>query len=323
MNSKYQMSNYEAIHKLWMAFFALYARIVLPTLVGTARETSMLNCKILQIRIGGQNMDNYSPQQEITREISGQQYSLIKIMSLWFAVTAPMGIARFYVFPLISNKVSIHPGILFWLLMIMGMMWQFVLSILILKKELGSLTFEKLKKRLWLNHPIDPKTNKVNKRLYWFVIPVILYTFFIESSGIFDFLSDGFIKMFPSFEPPASILIQSLASPEFIGAWYVVGIMLISALFNYLLGEELFFRGILLPKLNGVFGKWDWAVNGLLFGVYHVHKIELLPLLTIGSIFMSYLNRRYRSLYPGLIIHGIEFIPIAVVVLLVVLGVNV
>jgi hypothetical protein len=41
---------------------------------------------------------------------------------------------------------------------------------------------------------------------------------------------------------------------------------------NYLYGEEFLFRGLLLPRMHRVFGKWDWLANSVLFGLYHVHK---------------------------------------------------
>ena len=115
-------------------------------------------------------------------------------------------------------------------------------------------------------------------------------------------------------------MIHSLSAPEFVGAWYLLGFVFISSLFNYLLGEELFFRGILLPKMNGVFGRFDWVVNGMLFATYHVHKVEEIPVFIIGSLFFSYLNKKYRSFYPGLIVHGVEFVPLLVMSLLVILG---
>jgi hypothetical protein len=40
---------------------------------------------------------------------------------------------------------------------------------------------------------------------------------------------------------------------------------------NYLWGEEYLFRSVLLPKMNGVFGKWDWVANGVLFELKHVY----------------------------------------------------
>lgn len=253
-------------------------------------------------------------------ETSDKQYSITKIIGLWSLVTVPMGLARFWLMPLVEDRLPIHPGIFFWLLMIVGLIWQFVVSIIVLKIELGELSWNKLKERLWLNHPIDPKSGVINKKLYWMVIPILLYGALIELTGLFDFISAGFLSLFPFFEPPAYVLINQLATPAFKGAWYLVAIALISSLFNYLLGEELFFRGILLPKMNGVFGRWDWVMNGILFASYHVHKIQDVPIFLISSIFIAYLNKKYRSFYPALILHGIEFIPLMVMVLLVVLG---
>ena len=39
---------------------------------------------------------------------------------------------------------------------------------------------------------------------------------------------------------------------------------LTSMLFNYILGEELLFRGVLLPRMNGVFGRWMGREHGAL-----------------------------------------------------------
>ena len=44
----------------------------------------------------------------------------------------------------------------------------------------------------------------------------------------------------------------NLATEQFVGAWWLMAVALVSCLFNYVLGEELLFRGILLPKMRGV-----------------------------------------------------------------------
>lgn len=254
------------------------------------------------------------------KKISNKQYSLLKIMLLWAIITIPMGIGRFIIIPYAKEHWTLNTGIVFWILMIMGLIWQFVVSVAVLKLELGALSFDKIKERLWLNHPIDPITQKISKKKYWWVIPVILFSFLVESSGVFSLIENWWLQTFPGFEPPSYILINSLATPEFKGAWYLIALVLITGLFNYILGEELFFRGILLPKMNGVFGKFDWVFNGILFATYHVHKIEEIPTFIIGSIFIAFLNKKYRSFYPSLIIHGVEFIPLFIIVCLVVLG---
>jgi len=40
---------------------------------------------------------------------------------------------------------------------------------------------------------------------------------------------------------------------------YIVGLV-----FNFF-GEEIYYRGLLLPKTHGVFGTWDWVAHNVLF----------------------------------------------------------
>jgi CAAX protease family protein len=95
------------------------------------------------------------------------------------------------------------------------------------------------------------------------------------------------------------------------------GLALTSLLFNYLLGEELLFRGVLLPKMAGVFGRWDWVANTVLFGLYHVHKIWAWPSMITTSFGYAWAARRFRSQWMSVIVHGIEgyFIVLVVAIL--------
>ena len=73
-------------------------------------------------------------------------------------------------------------------------------------------------------------------------------------------------------------LLESDAGKAFLdGAlgWY--GLILVMFLFNTVLGEELLFRGYLLPRMNGAFGRGDWVANGLLFAGYHLHVPWVMP----------------------------------------------
>ncbi len=237
-----------------------------------------------------------------------KQYSAVTVFILWMMVTLPMGLIRFVLMPRIA-AVKENPGIIYWVLMVAGMVWQFVLSMIILRLELGPLSWEKIKERIWLNPP-RRKDGTTDRRLYLWVIPVILYGVLIEQTGFFSFIEEGVNRLVPAFTPPSYVQISSLAVPQYHGAWPLMVLALISCVFNYLLGEELFFRGILLPKMEGAFGKADWAVNGLLFAAYHVHKISEIPLFMIGSLFIALLNRRFRSFWPSVIIHGLEAIPL-------------
>ncbi len=111
-----------------------------------------------------------------------------------------------------------------------------------------------------------------------------------------------------------------LASPEFKGAWWVLGITLVSFVFNYFLGEEFLWHGVLLPKMRGVFGKYDWVANAVLFGFYHLMKPWNLPSVIVSNLTYSWPASRFRSNWMAIIVHGAEVLPTLVMVLAVILG---
>jgi len=94
------------------------------------------------------------------------------------------------------------------------------------------------------------------------------------------------------------------------------------AVFN-ILGEEFLFRGVLLPKMEGVFGKGDWLANGALMGAYHWHQPWTIPGSIIAGITcMSYPVKRYKSTYMSIIIHGFQFVVTIPMIILLVLGIG-
>lgn len=133
-------------------------------------------------------------------------------------------------------------------------------------------------------------------------------------------ISDFTVKLLPFLSKLPTMEIGELATEEFIGAWWIVGLALISSIFNYFLGEELLFRGVLLPKMNGVFGKYDWVVNNLLFALYHLHKPVFIIAFMIDGLSMTFLSKRFKSNWFAIFIHGFEGIVLMVLVLGVVTG---
>jgi membrane protease YdiL (CAAX protease family) len=95
----------------------------------------------------------------------------------------------------------------------------------------------------------------------------------------------------------------------------------IHAAFNTVLGEEFLFRGVLLPKMEGVFGRWGWVANGILFGFYHVHQPwGILGSAIHGVLLYAFPTWRFRSTWMGVIVHSAESVYFAFLVLGVVLG---
>ena len=91
------------------------------------------------------------------------------------------------------------------------------------------------------------------------------------------------------------------------GAWGWFAVLVVLWIFNTVLGEELLFRGYLLPRMNGVFGKRDWLANGVLFALYHVHVPWVIPAPLLVPV-EAYGSKRYRSALVGIAVHSMQSI---------------
>ena len=252
------------------------------------------------------------------------QYSLEKTLLVWAAATIPMGILGWLVAPALAHDPQ-KPDSRRLAMLTVGLVWQFVLVLILLHQEAGNLRWSTIRQRLWLNRPRSPQTMKPRGRLWWWLVPLIVLTaiYELQVGGMLDKL---WTSVFPFLAEPQGLALGSaLESPEtrsqMVGSWDFLGLFLLSALFNTVLGEELLFRGLLLPRMAGVFRKWDWVMNGLLFGFYHVHTPWNMLTSAIEGILLFALPTRYfRSSWFGVIPHSGQSIFFAILLLLLVLG---
>jgi membrane protease YdiL (CAAX protease family) len=126
-------------------------------------------------------------------------------------------------------------------------------------------------------------------------------------------------ETFPILAPRPYAVIDNLAGPA-VGQWWLLGILAVQLVFNYVLGEELIFRGILLPKMNGVFGKWDWLANHLLFSAYHLHFLWTTPSRLLINWIYAWPTKHFKSYWMGVIIHGADAIFFAYMFILAIMG---
>lgn len=252
------------------------------------------------------------------------QYSLRQILLVWAAAALPMGILGWVVAPALAHDPQSRLFVRLAVLTV-GLVWQFLLVILLLYREAGNLRWSTIWQRLWLQTPRSPYTGKPSRRLWWWLLPLLLATaiFQLQLSGIVNHV---WISWFPFLAEPHEFALASLvATPDakarLVGAWGVWGLFLAQALFNTVLGEELLFRGLLLPRMKGVFGRRDWVANGLLFGLYHLHQPWGMPSDIIAGLLCFALPSRYfRSSWLGVIAHSGESIYFTVLLLGLVLG---
>ncbi|MBK9734336.1 MAG: CPBP family intramembrane metalloprotease [Saprospiraceae bacterium] len=249
------------------------------------------------------------------------QYGLKKILIIWAFSAIPMGVLAFIITPEVVSITNWPPLIVYWTAAIIGLIWQFILSLIILKHDGHMLNWRTVALRMKYQRPVHPITGKSSYWLLLWVIPFIILSAVIQSglTGIpnIDDLIIPLIKNLPQYD------LSNLATPEYKGAWWILGLFIVTSIFNYFLGEEFIYRGILLPKMNGVFGRWDWLANGVLFGFYHLHKpqIMLSTALYFGLVF-ALPSKIFQSSWMAVIIHGLEGVLGIIVILGVILGLS-
>jgi uncharacterized protein len=253
------------------------------------------------------------------------QYSLRKILLVWAAAAVPMGILGWFVAPALTpadprNALTVRLAVL-----MVGLVWQFILVMLLLYQEAGNLRWSTIRTRLWLTRPRSPQTGELRSRLWWWLVPLIMLAvvYGLLISGLVDRL---WLTLFPFFTEPAGFSMRdAVATPQakadLVGAWGLWVLFLVNAVFNTFIGEELLFRGLLLPRMAGVFGKWDWVVNGLIFGFYHLHQPwGILDSVVEGTFLLALPSRYFRSAWFGIIAHSGQSIFFAYILLGLVLG---
>jgi membrane protease YdiL (CAAX protease family) len=155
----------------------------------------------------------------------------------------------------------------------------------------------------------------------------------LVSAGIFGVLgqilvTNGIIPL-PSKIPtalldptvdPANLMnvFINAVGPNVKGNWGLVILMLVLLFFN-IIGEEFWWRGLILPRQELTYGTNTWLIHGTLWALFHAFKywsvIGLLPV----CLALSYVAQRRQNTWPGIITHfivnGLGLIPVIGVVL--------
>jgi membrane protease YdiL (CAAX protease family) len=243
---------------------------------------------------------------------SNSQYSLAKILGIWAAAAVPVLILGWVVYPVVAPDVETEifgAAVTRVVVLTVGLIWLFVLSMIIVYREEGDLRWVTIRRRLRLNTPRDPKTGETRGKLWLWLIPFI--SLYLVAVMLINSPLDGlWIRAFPFLAAPpgyapGDLLESPVVQAELLGAWWFLGLWFVLSLFNTVLGEEFLFRGVLLPKMNGVFSKWDWVANGVLFSLYHLNQPWGIPgYMLVGVFTMAFPAKRFRSTWMSIIVHS-------------------
>jgi membrane protease YdiL (CAAX protease family) len=237
-----------------------------------------------------------------------RQYTVAGAVKVWAAAALPMGALSWAFAPWLASQLS-GPGALFRALLTaltLGLVWQFVLVMILVRREQGTLRWPVVKDALWLHAPRNPKTGRRGGRLWWVLLPLTL----------------AFAAREALPKPPVpvardlAVFFESEVGQNLLsGNWGLFALVAAMGLFNTVLGEELLFRGWLLPRMQHLLGGRGWILNGALFGAYHLHIPWAMPKALLHMVLTAYPTQRYRSAWIGIIVHSSETIVITALVL--------
>jgi membrane protease YdiL (CAAX protease family) len=236
------------------------------------------------------------------------QYTLWQILGIWLAAGAPMWLLSWVAYPVMSVGLApFDAGLLRVELLTVGLIWEFLLAMIILYREEGDIRLSTIRRRFRLNHPVSAKTGETKKALWWWIIPLALLVAFLEI-GFRSQLVQLWTAVFPFFAEPQGYDMSAMFAPELraqmVGAWGLFGLFLAEAIFNTILGEEFIFRGVLLPRMGGVFGKWDWVANGVIFGFYHLHQPWGILSSVLTGLIYAFSAKRFGTTWYSIILHS-------------------
>jgi membrane protease YdiL (CAAX protease family) len=227
------------------------------------------------------------------------QYSLGRILGVWAAAALPMGFLAWIAAPWLADRLDTADPLPKALLvcLTLGLVWQFALVVLLVARERPA----SIRDALWLRAPVSPRSGRRGGRVWLVAVPFALL-----------FAAEQLIPMAAhATNRDLGLFLGTDAGHAFLsGAWGWFALIAVLAVFNTVLGEELLFRGLLLPRMNGVFGRGDWLANGVLFAVYHLHMPWAIPGALVDALALAYPSKRYRSAWMGIIVHSTQSVVI-------------
>ncbi|TDO45109.1 CAAX prenyl protease-like protein [Kribbella sp. VKM Ac-2527] len=240
------------------------------------------------------------------------QYTRRMVLAVWAAAAVPMGVLAWLVAPALAGHGASEKRFAVSLLvaLTLGLLWQAVLVLFLVIRERRDPSWTSLRDRLWLRSPHT--ATRRGGRLWWWVVA---YASALAAVDLAPFGLTG-----PANHNLGVFLGSEAGRQTFHHAWGLYALVAVELVLNTVLGEELLFRGLLLPRMNGAFGRADWVVNGLLFGIYHLHEPWVIPNAVATGFLCAGPTKRFRSALMGIAIHSVETVFFLVVLLTVVLG---
>jgi len=234
------------------------------------------------------------------------QYGLPMILFMFAWPLAWFSFLIYVIGPMLLTSDGFLPTWAVNTISLLGNAAELAVGLIILRREGYRLTLKALRDRI--NWRFPDTWRKWVAALVIFVVAVGLGTFTSQFSADLATVP-GFIPpdWFPAtMNPLKEVNSVQDAFPDvnlpgnYLFLFFQFGI--VGLIFN-MIGEELYYRGALQPKMRGVFGRWDWLANGVLFILKHSYFRWNFPAIWTAGPALAYVFGPLGSLPLAIIFH--------------------
>lgn len=225
----------------------------------------------------------------MNKENGLKKLGLISSFAIYIPAALLMYFLTKYLIPYLS-EITGQETILFWFIVAgLGIFSPLIITAIMILRSEGF----KISKNTWIQRLRFRKITK--KDILWSIGGLILVGII---SGI---IMKGLELVIGKFDhSPAFMSFEPLTKGRYwlLLVWFPYWILNI-------LGEEILWRGVMLPRQEIAFGKYAWVIHGFGWGLFHIAFgwqliITLIPLIFI----QSYVVQRTKNSWIGVIMHG-------------------
>lgn len=224
--------------------------------------------------------------------------------SIWYFIISSLLICLgvYVIIPVLLNKgIPFFAGYL--IFFHFPLMLLFITALILYRKEGNAWNISNFKSRMQLN--------PLKKGDWLWIIGIIL--FFLIGLVLLTPLNNR-IAQIPFFRPPdffppeinpnKTSVAGYMWDYKLSGQYWVIPAYFVCWFFN-IFGEELLFRGIILPRQIAKYGTKAWIYHGIIWGLWHFFwKWNLVGYIPF-TLLLSYAVYKRKNTWIGIISHGI------------------
>ncbi len=192
----------------------------------------------------------------------------------------------------------------------------FIMSLIFFRLEENDLSWSSFKDRFRLK--------KLDKNTILWTLALFVFWFFVLL--VVQPIVGSFFAKLPLFAPPAYFPPEinpnvapapagTFMGAALLGKWWIPLCYFIGWFFN-IFGEELLFRGYLLPRHELAYGKHAWIVQGVIWGLWHFFWKWNVVTLMLCTLSLAFVVQKTKNTWAGIIVHGVlNFVPLIMIIL--------